>query len=163
MVVFDLSDIRLTPTNRYNRTHDPSVLQTQKEFYGIGNRGGQTRERQRRLSDWCSHYSCDRQERSSHRQRRQSGENLRIQHQTCRTGNSQVCIQRLWPLLARLRPLLHTRALCDVRRRLRLVQNRSSRLWRFPGRHCRIWPKARHGGLQMEGVSYLVRVCFQEG
>ncbi len=44
-----------------------------------------------------------------------------IKHQARRVGNAQIRIKWLWPLPARLRPLLHARALRHVRRCLRVV------------------------------------------
>src|SRR5713226_5332916 len=46
--------------------------------------------------------------------------NFGVKHQARGVGNAQIRIKRLWPLPARLRALLHARALRHVRRRLRV-------------------------------------------
>jgi hypothetical protein len=66
-------------------------------------------------------------------------------------------------LPARLCSLLDARALRHVRRRLRVVWNWRGRLRRFPGRHCRIWPQARYGRLQVARLSHPLPVRLQEG
>ena len=103
------------------------------------------------------------QARSGDCQCRQSRENFGLEHQTRGTGNAEVRMQRLRALPARFCSVLDARALRDVRRRLRVVQNRRGGLRRFAGRHRRVRAQARHRSLQVASVLNLVRVRFSQG
>ena len=54
--------------------------------------------------------------------------------------------------------VFHARTLCDVRGCLRLVENRSRGVWRFPGRHHRLRQEARYRAIQMACLSHFVQI-----
>ena len=59
--------------------------------------------------------------------------------------------------------LYSTHEPCDVRRRLRVVQQSRGGLRRFAGRHRRVRAQVRHRSLQVASVLNLARVRFSQG
>src|SRR6266704_144128 len=59
---------------------------------------------------------------------------------------------------AGFRFVFHPRTVCDVRRRLRLVEGRSCGVWGFPGRHNRLRQETWDRGIQMARLSDFVQI-----